>query len=227
MLLLGTTSFWYFPCAVLWALSGFAWLTVPSWAPGLSVFPVFGMAVMMVQTLPNFRQTDSIYRILLLCVVIALVLIAASFRIKEARKILPVAVSFGIVLSVFVIDRLCTSKVAVHAYSMNWSANGVAPWGQVETDEKGSPPVVVFRSVNRGYCYDAISSPELKARLIAGNKPTILVEYNTFSDFGQERSYNIRSVDGMVFNEGERSVRSAGGYGGTIMNGSGSADCKR
>jgi len=110
MLLLGTPSFWYFPCAVLWALSGFAWLTVPSWAPGLSVFPVFGMAVMMVQTLPNFRQTDSIYRILLLCVVIALVLIAASFRIKEARKILPVAVSFGIVLSVFVIDRQAMHK---------------------------------------------------------------------------------------------------------------------
>ena len=227
MLLLGTPSFWYFPCAVLWTLSGFVWLTVPSWAPGLSLFPVLGMATALVQMLPKFRQTDSIYRILLLCVVIALVLVAASFRVKETRKILPGAVSFGIVLSIFITDRLFTNKIAVHAYSMSWSANGAVPWGQAETDDQGSAPVVIFRHVKEGYCYDAIFSPEPKTRLVAANKATILVEYNTFSDFGRERSYNIRSVDGMIFNEGDKTIRSAEGYGGTILDPSGSASCER
>jgi hypothetical protein len=110
---------------------------------------------------------------------------------------------------------------------MSWSADGVAPWGRLETDEKGEPPVVVFRKVSQGYCYDAIFSSDLKARLIASSRPTITVEYNTFSDFGHERAYNIRSVDGLVFNEGDRSTRSAEGYGGTIVDGASSADCRR
>ena len=227
LLMLGTPSFWYFPCAILWALSGFAWLTHPSWAAGLSAFPVLGIAVMMIQNSLNFRQTDSSYRILLLCVVIALVLITASFRKKEARAILPIAVSFGLVLAAFGVDRLFTNKVAIHTYSMSWSADGVAPWGHVENNAKGEPPVVVFRRFGQGYCYDAVFSPELKARLTASNKPSITVEYNAFSDFGHERGYNMRSVDGLIFNEGDRAVRPGEDYSGTIMDGSVSPDCQR
>jgi hypothetical protein len=58
------------------------------------------------------------------------------------------------------------------------------------------------------------------------NKPAINVEYNVFSDFGRRRGYNIRSVDGLVFNEGEKPVRSGEAYGGYVM-GSDAADCWR
>jgi hypothetical protein len=63
--------------------------------------------------------------------------------------------------------------------------------------------------------------------LIASNKPFITVEYNAFSDFGKARGYNIHSVDGLIFNEGDRTVRSGEDSSGTIMDGSGSPDCQR
>ncbi len=169
LLTLGTPSFWYFPCGILWALSGFVWLVRPSFAAGLSAFPVLGITVMVVQTLPNYQQTDSSFQLLMLCVVIALALITTTFRQRETRKVMATAISFSLVLTAFAVDRLFTNKVEVHSYSMSWSANGIAPWGRVETDEKGEPPVVIYRMVNQGYCYDAIFSPELKARLTASS----------------------------------------------------------
>jgi len=227
LLMLGTPSFWYFPCAVLWTLSGFAWLDNSNWAPALSSFPVLGITVLMTQSLRNFRETDSSYRMLLLCVPIAIALVAMSFRRKEARAVFPIAVSFSLVLAAFAVDRLFTNKVAIHAYSMGWSADGVAPWGHVELNAQGEAPVIIFRKIGQGYCYDAIFSSELKARLTASNKPLVNVEYNSFSDFGQTRSYNIRSVDGLIFNEGDRLVRAEKGYGGAIMDGPASPDCQR
>jgi len=227
LLLLGTPSFWYFPCAVLWTAFGFVWMIRPSLATGLSVFPVLAIAVMVGKTLRNFRETDLYYRLLLLCVIVALALIVASLRRPAARRVIPAAISLSLVLVAFLVDRTFTNKLAIHTYSMDWSASGSAPWGNVQTDEKGQPPVVIYRSVGGGYCYDAVFSPELKAKLIESNKTLVTVEYNVFSDFGHERGYNIRSVDGLVFNDGSRSLRSGESYGGYIMNGPSSVDCQR
>lgn len=226
LLLLGAPSFWYFPCAVLWTAFGFVWMIRPSLAAGLSIFPVLGIAVMMAQSLPGFWRTDVMYRVLLLCVITALALIAVSFRSPEARRRVPVVISLSLVLLAFVVDRTFTNKLAIHTYSMNWSASGSAPWGNVQTDEKGQAPVVIYRSVGGGYCYDAIFSPELKAKLAGSNKVVVTTEYNVFSDFGRQRGYNIRSIDGLVFNEGSRTVRPGEAYGGYIMNGP-SSDCQR
>ncbi len=227
LLLLGAPSFWYFPCAVLWTAFGFVWMIRPSLAAGLSVFPVLAIAVMVVETSPNFQQTDLYYRLLLLCVIVALVLIATSFRSREAQKVIPAAISLSLVLVAFGVDRAFTNKLTIHTYSMDWSASGSAPWGNVQRDEKGQPPVVIYRSVGEGYCYDAIFSPELKAKLTRSNKTVVAVEYNVFSDFGHERGYNIRSVDGLVFNDGSRSLRPGDSYGGYIMKGPSSVDCQR
>lgn len=227
LLLLGAPSFWYLPCAILWTACGFVWMIRPSLAAGLSVFPVLAIAVMVVEALPGFRQTDVLYRVLLLCVVVGLILIGATFRSSETRRVIPVAISLGLVLLAFVVDRTFTNKLAIHTYSMNWSTSGSAPWGNVQLDEKGQPPVVIYRSVGGGYCYDAIFSPELKAKLTASGKTAVNVEYNVFSDFGRERGYNIHSVDGLVFNDGSRSVRSSESYGGYIMNGPSSVNCQR
>jgi len=226
LLLLGTPSFWYFPCAVLWTGFGITWTIRPSLAAGLSVFPVLGIAIMLLQALPNFWRADVLYRVLILCVLAALALIAATFRKPEARRLVPLLISLSLVLAAFLVDRAFTNKVAIHTYSMSWSTNGSAPWGSVERDERGQTPVVVYRSVGGGYCYDAIFSPELKGKLSDSNRPVVTVEYNVFSDFGRERGYNIRSVDGLVFNEGSRPVRSSDGYGGYIMNGPNS-NCQR
>jgi hypothetical protein len=220
-------SFWYFPCAALWTISSIAWLLRPSWAAGLSTFPVLGIAVMAFQYLPHLSRTDLSLWLLPLCVAVALCLIAFSFRMKQSRHIVPVAVSFGLVLAAFLVDRRFTDKLAIHAFTMNWSANGLAPWGNVETDANGEPPVVLYRSVHGGYCFDAVFSSELKVNLTASNKPTATVEYNVFSDFGRERAYSIHAVNGLIFNIGDRPVRSAEGYGGYIMNNYSQGDCDR
>jgi len=133
------------------------------------------------------------------------------------------AISFSLVLTAFAVDRLFTDKVEVHSYLMNWSANGITPWGRIDADAKGDLPVVVYRKLKESYCFDALYSAELTAQLTASNKPVITVDYNVFRDFGRERSYNIRSVDGMVFNNGLRTVRPEEGYSGR----SGSGDCPR
>jgi hypothetical protein len=228
LLSLGAPSFWYILCAVLWTISGAVWLYRPSFAAALSMFPVLGIAVLMVQFLPHFREMDLTSRVLLLCVVVALALIVASFQWTGARLLMPMAISLGLVLIAFGVDRLCTNKLAVHEYSMNWSADGAVPWGHVETNEKGESPVLIYRRVDGAYCYDAIFSPELREKLAQSNKPTIVVEYNVFSDFGHQRGYNIRAVDGMVFNKGDRNLRSGESYGGIFeMGASRSVDCGR
>ena len=160
-------------------------------------------------------------------VVIAPSLIAFSLRNRNARKLWPFAVSLGLVLSSFSVDRLFTNRFAVHSYEMSWSTNGFAPWGQVQLGEDGQPPVLVYRRVQHGYCYDAVFSSELKARLLGSRKSTITVEYNTFRDFGRERGYNIHSVDGLVFNEGDRVIREEEGYGGTVLDSGRNAECER
>jgi hypothetical protein len=141
---------------------------------------------------------------------------------------MPLATSLGLVLIAFGVDRLCTNRLSVVAYSMNWSTNGEVPWGgPLKTDEQGET-VVVYRKVDGGYCFDAVFSPELKVRLIIVNKSTITVEYNVFSDFGHRRGYNLRTVAGLVFHEGDRVLRPGEGYGGyAVMGGSSSIDCGR
>jgi hypothetical protein len=218
LLALSAPSFWYVPCGVLWALSGFVWMIRPSFAPAISAFPVLAIGAMWVSVLRDYKQTDSLYWLLLFCIVIALALIAISFRQREARNVTAVLISLTLVGTAFVVDRLFTNKVEIRSYSMRWSANGSAPWGDVERSEKGEMPVVIYRVVDKGYCYDALFSSELAAQLTATNKPVINVDYNFFKDFGQVRSYNVRAVDGMVFNDGFRAIRSedAPSYGGYI-----------
>jgi hypothetical protein len=220
-------SFWYIPCAIVWALSGFVWLIRPSLAPGISVFPVLVIGVMLVPALPTLRQMDSIYWLLALCVAIALTLVAMAFRRREARNLTAIGISFSLVLIAFAVDRLFTHKVEVHSYSMSWSANGVAPWGDVQLSDKGESPVVLYRVVDQAYCYDALFSAELKHKLTESNKPVVTVEYNVFSDFGRERGYTIRAVDGLLFNAASGVVRAADGYGGYVGDGSSSNSCSR
>jgi RNA polymerase sigma-70 factor (ECF subfamily) len=199
---LGAPSFWHIPCAVLWTAFSFVWLIRPSVAAGLSVFPVLAVALTVVAGLPNVRQADLACRVLVLSVVAAVIVLAVRFRRRETRRVVPAAISLSLALAAFLVDRGLTNKLAVRACSMNWSANGQVPWEPVESDERGRAPVVLDRKVAGGYCYDVIFSPELKDRLIKLNRPAVPVEYNVVSDFGRVRGYNIRSVDGLIFNEG-------------------------
>jgi hypothetical protein len=231
ILLFSASSFWYLPCGILWALSAVVWLIEPLSAPGLCIFPVLGVAVMLLQPLSALRHLDrnSDYWLFSIAVpvVLALSLIAFSLRNRNAWKVWAFVASLGLVLISFAVDRLFTNELTVHTYEMSWSINGEAPWGQVQIGQDGQTPVLVYRKILHGYCYDAVFSPELKSRLIGSKASTVTVEYNTFRDFGRERGYNIHSVDGLVFNDAHRAIREEEGYGGTVLDSGANAECGR
>ena len=63
----------------------------------------------------------------------------------------------------------------------------------------------------------AFDSGELRKRLMPKNGQEVVVEYNVFSDFGSERGYNVRSVDGLILANGEFVVRDYERSGGRIL----------
>ena len=218
MVLLGAPSFWYVPCAVLWAISGLLWWLRPSIAASFSVFPVLGIAVLIVQSLPNFRNTDYSFRALMICLVVALGFIVASFEWTGTRQLLPLTISFGFVLVAFGADRLFTNKVSIKTFQMGVALEGKAPWGEVGPEwQDGTAPIVLYRRVGTSYCYTAFKSQELHDRIAKEGANSVTVEYNVFSDFGHERSYNVRSVDGVVLTNGKEVIKDAERFGGQIL----------
>jgi len=131
---------------------------------------------------------------------------------------LPVVLSLAFVTCAFATDRLFTNKLTIRTYEMNVAINGHAPWGDVGPEwSDGSLPIVLHRRLGDGYCYDAFRSEELRQRLALKDGHTVKVEYNILSDFGKERSYNVRSVDGLLLNDGQHTVRDFERFGGQIF----------
>lgn len=233
VLSLGSPSFWYWICAILWIPCGLIWLIRPQLAVGLSAFPVIGMigvATWLATAIAHGRMRLDPWVVATGAVItIAVALILVSLRDHATRKVWTFTVSLALVLMSFGVDRLFTNKIEVRTLSMEWSANGVTPWSDAEErGERGEIPTILYLKVRGGYCYDAVFAPELKARLMLEDKPTATVEYNLFLDFGAERGYNIRSVDGLVLNSGNRAVApTEDGYGGTIDDPGQNAKCPR
>jgi hypothetical protein len=154
--------------------------------------------------------------------VIAGLIAASAFVVGALRGFrkwqLPVVLSLAFTTSAFATDRLFTNKTAIRSYQMNVALNGHAPWGDVGPQWSGnSLPIILYRRLGDSYCYDAFRSEELRQRLSSKDGRTVEVEYNIFSDFGKERSYNVRSVDGLLLNEGQRTVRDFERFGGQIL----------
>src|ERR1700691_5190587 len=61
------------------------------------------------------------------------------------------------------------------------------------------------------------SLKSLRDHLAQRSVDTVTVEYNPFSDFGHERSYNVRSVDGVLLAEGRRVVKDAERFCGQML----------
>jgi len=117
----------------------------------------------------------------------------------------------------FAIDRLFTNKVQIRTLQMSYSLDGSTPWADdTQRDAQGKPPVLVFVRTSDGYCYDAVFYQPLIDKLKSTHPDEVQVQYNLFSDFGKERSYNIRSVAGVMLNDENHEIVQHDGYGGTI-----------
>lgn len=211
-LLLGVPSFWYFPCVCALIPLGFVWwLCRPSLAAALSVGPLVAAAAL----LRYFRGMW--FAILAACLIAAVIFVLVALRHARGWK-LPLLISIAYLAAAFCTDRLFTNKVSVKTFQMGIALDGKAPWGEVGPEwQDGTAPVVLYRRVGTSYCYTAFKSQELRDRLAQKSSDTVTVEYNVFRDFGRDRSYNVRSVDGIVLHDGEYVVKDAERFGGQIL----------
>lgn len=219
--LLGAPSFWYIPCTCALIPLGFAWwLCRPSLAAALSVGPLVAVAALLRYLKGAWFAT------LAACLIIVVILIFVALRNSRGWT-LPLFVSLLYLAVAFCTDRLFTNKLTVKAFEMGIALDGKAPWGNVAPDWKDGPaPIVLYRRVGTSYCYTAFKSEGLHDLLASKSGNTATVEYNIFSDFGHERSYNVRSVDGLLFANGKQVIRDAERFGGQILGAGGdSSQC--
>ena len=114
-------------------------------------------------------------------------------------------------------------RIGRKTYQAYVALNGKGPLGLTDSPWNGPDAVVLYRTGrNDVICYDAFHSKDLHDRLSAKNGQPVTVEYDTFSDFGRVRRYNVHSVDGMILRE------DLAGSAGVARKGPGSAgedDC--
>lgn len=210
--LLGTPSFWYVPCVCALIPLGFVWwFCRPSLAAALSVGPLVAAAALL-----RFLS-GTWFAILAGCLIAALAFVLVALR-DDRRWRIPLFISLAYLAVAFCADRLFTSKVKVKTFEMSIALDGKAPWGEVGPDwQDGTPPLVLYRQVNGSYCYTAFKSQELRDRLAQKRSGRVTVEYNVFSDFGRTRSYNVRSVDGILLADGQHVVKDAERFSGEML----------
>lgn len=212
LLLLGAPSFWYVPCVCALIPLGFVWwLCRPALAAALSVGPLIAVAAML-------RYLSGIwFATLAICLIAAFSFVLLALRNGHAWKF-PLIVSLAYLSAAFATDRLFTNKVSVKTFEMGIAFEGKAPWGEVGPEwQDGPAPLVLYRRLGSSYCYTAFKSQELQDRLARKNLKTVTVEYNVFRDFGRARSYNVRSVDGILLHDNDHVIKDAEQFGGEIL----------
>ena len=94
------------------------------------------------------------------------------------------------------------------SYQVHITTDGTGPDGQKDPGWNGPDSVVLYRTGrNSVVCFDSFRSKELHDRLMAKNGQLVTAEYDTFSDFGRVRAYNVHAVDGIVLANGYRVLR--------------------
>jgi hypothetical protein len=208
----GVPSFWYVPCVCALIPLGFVWwFCRPSLASALSVGPLIAVATLV-------RYLSGMW--LAICAAFfigAVIFVLAGLRTGHGWK-LPLFISIAYLATAFCTDRLFTNKASIKTFQMGVAVDGKAPWGEVSPEwQDGAAPIVLYRRVGTSYCYTAFKSQELHDRLAQRRGNTVTVEYNVFSDFGRERSYNVRSVDGVVLTDGKHVIKDAEQFGGQML----------
>jgi len=215
--LLGGPSFWQFLCFCALPIIGIVWLWRPALAAALSIGPLIAVAALLQYASGMWSFSRLWAAGVIVGLAAALVLVARTLGSAASCRS-PLVLSLLFVTTAFAIDRLFTNELTVRAYQMQVAVDGHAPWGDVGPQSPHlSPPIVLYRRVGGNYCYEAFQSDELHQRLAPKNGQTVRVEYNILSDFGKQRSYNVGSIDGLVFNNAKGTVRQYEQFGGEVL----------
>ena len=108
-----------------------------------------------------------------------------------------------LIACVFIGYMLFIDRLDTKSYQAYVALDGKGPWNLTGPPWDGPDAAVLYRSGHNGViCFDAFHSKEIHDRLLSKNGQPATIEYDTFSDFGKVRGYNVRSVDGMVLAHG-------------------------
>jgi hypothetical protein len=94
-------------------------------------------------------------------------------------------------------------QLRIKTIEMQFALNGKAPWGEVYMENV--PPaefVLLYREMPSSFCYVTIQSRYIHDQLVLSKKQKITVEFNKYYDFGHEGGFDVRSVDGVLVNDG-------------------------
>lgn len=211
-------SFAFYHCAILLTLSAFFWKW-PRRAAAFS-FPFVCVFAYCLYVLEIWHWAGNASTSIGLFCIVTILFVPCSIVLLLDRIDWKPMVAGGLLVTIsFAVDRIWTNKVEIRSIEMGWTADGETPWGgDAQRDAGNRPPVIVYVQAGGGYCYDAIFYEPLKVRLKQLGKSKIVVQYNVFKDFGSERGYNIRSVEGFQFNDAKKSlIQDLEGYGGNIL----------
>jgi hypothetical protein len=130
---------------------------------------------------------------------------------------------------VFIGYLLFIDRAATKSYQAYVALDRRGPWGLTDPPWDGPDAVVLYRRGRNGaVCFDAFHSNELHDRLSSKNGQPVMAEYDTVSDFGKVRGYNVHSVDGMVLANGYHVLRPEfAGTAGVVGNSNSTDDCWR
>ena len=132
-----------------------------------------------------------------------------------------------LIVGMFVGYRLFIGRRATRTYQAYVALDRKGPQGLTDPPWDGPDAVVLYRSGrNSLICFDAFHSKELHDRLLSKNGQPVTVEYDTFSDFGRVRGYNVRSVDGTMLANGYHVLKPEfAGFAGIVGNSDSMHDC--
>ncbi|HEX3156303.1 MAG TPA: hypothetical protein VHV32_16870 [Candidatus Angelobacter sp.] len=217
--LLGAPSFWWLIASLLIAIAGIIGAFKATAMVGVAFPPLASITPLILSA--NVWNKGSIG--LLSALVAAWGSVVGGLAVSEAglRPILKyVVASFAIIAVGFGIDRAFTNRIHLHEFEMNWAV-GSSDRLQAGPDSlKGEEKVIIYRRQGENTCYDTIYSNKLANYLTGLRKPTVHVEYEAFYDFGRERGYNVRSIEGMLITKNQKPVLDAEGQGGMFGDGS-------
>jgi len=128
---------------------------------------------------------------------------AQNIGVKRRALILSIAVVCLVLGYLRFVDR--AGRKTYQAYV---ALNGQGPMAIAHAPWNSPNAVVLYRTGRNGViCYDGFQSKDLHDRLQAKNGQAVTVEYDTFSDFGKVRGYNVHAVDGIVLANGYHVLR--------------------
>jgi hypothetical protein len=225
---LGAPSFWWPIAGLLIVLAGLSGFFSLASMAGFALPPLIVLTpLVMILNVWNRESAP-------LLIALGVAFISAAFSLILSRKNFWTAgrkylIASSIVLALgFGVDRAFTNKVKVHGFEMNWAVGSGDPMGAGPDAKEGQRKVVIYRKDGTTTCYDAIYSNELADHLQHLQKPIVHVEYEVFYDFGKDRAYNVRSIEGLLITrEGHPVLRTADGFGGAIENGTSTGTCIR